>query len=279
MLDRTFLHLPGYSHRRERRLWGSGVRDWESFLDRFRDSPFHKQQCTILDRSKVALRDNDGNFFGDMLPNDETWRCLPHFRRIAYLDIETTGLAPDSDYVTVIGVYDGEKTYSYIHGINLDRFRDDIAQYDMVVTFNGSQFDIPFLKKHIPGVKIPRLHSDLRFVFASLDVRGGLKRIEQQFGFKRDEDIRNMNGYAAVILWQQYLKSGSKEVLDRLVRYNAADIHNLKTLLEWAYKEKRARTGFDEPPPVSNCEIPPVGNGGSPPTDRGLRSRDGSNRV
>jgi len=246
MLEGTFVHLPNIDTRRERRLWAGGIHSWEGFLERFGKSPFHRLQCSTIESSREALKHGDGDFFADALPDDEAWRCFPHFKKIAYLDIETTGLAPDSDYVTVIGVFDGAKTHSYVHGINLDRFRDDIAEYDMVVTFNGSQFDIPFLKKHIPGVKIPLLHADLRFILASLDVRGGLKKIERQFGFERDDDIRNMNGYSAVLLWQSYLRSKDESVLDRLVRYNSADIGNLEKLMGWAYKEKRARTGFDD---------------------------------
>ena len=35
-------------------------------------------------------------------------------------------------------------------------------------------------------------------------------------------------------------------MLDSLFRYNAADISNLKKLMEWTYTEKRLQTGFDE---------------------------------
>jgi hypothetical protein len=167
MLDRTFLHLPGYSYRRERRLWTSGVLTWDDFLARFSDSRFHKLQCTIMESSRDALKHNNGNYFGDIMPRDESWRCFPHFKKIAYLDIETTGLGHQKDYVTVVGVFDGSKTHSFIHGINLDDFTEHIAGYDMVVTFNGSMFDIPFLKKKTPDMKIPRLHADLRFILAS----------------------------------------------------------------------------------------------------------------
>ncbi|MFZ5500775.1 MAG: ribonuclease H-like domain-containing protein, partial [Candidatus Micrarchaeota archaeon] len=151
-----------------------------------------------------------------------------------------------NDHLTVVGIFDGKDTHSYIHGKNMEQFAKDISSYDMVVTFNGSMFDIPFLKSHIPGLKMPRLHADLRFILASLNVRGGLKRIEQQFGLEREDDLKGMNGYDAVLLWRRYRKSGDEGALDKLVRYNAADISNLKALMGWAYKEKRGRTGFDD---------------------------------
>jgi uncharacterized protein YprB with RNaseH-like and TPR domain len=246
MLEHTFIHLPDFGPRRERRLWERGISSWDDFIARFGSSPYHKSYCSRIAGSRHALRANDPDFFAGALPSSETWRAFPHFRKIAYLDIETTGLAPATDYTTVIGVYDGKRVHSYVHGDNLDDFAADISDYDMVVTFNGSMFDLPFLRKSIPGVKIPRLHSDLRFLLASLGVRGGLKKIEQAFGLEREGDIKGMTGYDAVLLWQRYMKRGEKGALERLVRYNAADISNLKTLMEWAYKEKRVRTGFDE---------------------------------
>ena len=246
MLENTFIHLPNFGPRRERRLWEYGIFDWDDFLERFSSSQYHRASCSRLASSKYALKAADADFFASALPHDETWRAFPHFKNIAYLDIETTGLAPQTDHVTVIGVFDGEKVHSYIHGKNIDRFHEDIKKYQMVVTFNGSQFDIPFLKKHMSGLRIPHLHVDLRFLLASLNVTGGLKKIETKFGFEREDDLKGLNGYDAVKMWQRYKRYNDNNVLDRLVRYNAADISNLKKLLEWAYKEKRARTGFDD---------------------------------
>lgn len=245
MLENTFIHLPNFGPRRERRLWSLGIRSWDDFLGRFGSSPFHRQQCSLLASSKYALALGDAEYFAAALPPSETWRAFPHFRNAAYLDIETTGLAPETDHVTVIGVFDGKKTRSYVHGHNLGEFSRDIRRYDLVVTFNGSMFDLPFIRKHMPAASLPRLHIDLRFLLASLGVRGGLKRIEEQFGFQREPDLKGMNGYDAVLLWQRYKKTGDRAALDRLVRYNAADIENLMKLADWAYGQKRRQTGFD----------------------------------
>ncbi len=245
MLENTFIHLPTFGPNRERVLWSNGIFTWEDFLDHFGSSTRHEHYCSKVSSSVYALKVADGEYFSTTLPSSETWRCFPHFRKIAYLDIETTGLAPQSDYITVIGLFDGESTHSYIHGQNLDDFSKDIEEYDAVVTFNGSLFDIPFLKKAMPGIRIPKLHMDLRFLLASLNIRGGLKKIEQQFGMEREDDLKGLNGYSAVLLWQEYMRKNDKDALDKLVRYNSADIVNLKTLLEWAYKKKRTLTGFD----------------------------------
>jgi len=246
MLEHTFIHLPDFGPRRERRLWESGISAWDDFLSRFNGSPYHKSLCGRIASSSHALKNMDAEFFSRALPRGEAWRAFPSFPKVAYVDIETTGLAPATDYMTVVGVYDGEKVHSYVHGINLEDFTRDIGKYDMVVTFNGSMFDLPFIRKSYPGISLPSLHVDLRFVLASLDVRGGLKKIEQHFSMERESDLKGLNGYDAVLLWQRYIKRKDEAALDKLVRYNAADISNLKRLMEWAYREKRMRTGFDE---------------------------------
>jgi len=245
MLEHTFIHLPDIGPIRERQLWEDGVKTWDDFLARYGDSPNHRHHCKKLASSKYALRLGDANHFADALPSNETWRAFPHFRDAAYLDIETTGLGNGRDYITVIGVYDGKKVHSYVHGDNLFDFKADIQKYDLVVTFNGSQFDLPFIKGGMPGTRLPRLHVDLRFLLASLDITGGLKKIEEKFGMEREDDLKGLNGYDAVKLWQKFKRRGNEAALDKLVRYNAADISNLKNLMEWAYKEKRKRTGFD----------------------------------
>ncbi|MFH1785966.1 MAG: ribonuclease H-like domain-containing protein [Candidatus Micrarchaeota archaeon] len=246
MLEHTFIHLPNFGPRRERRLWSSGISDWDDFLDNFGSSKFHKMFCSKLASSKHALNVGDAEYFANALPSNEAWRSFPHFKKTVYLDIETTGLGKNSDYVTVIGLFDGKEVKSYVHGQNLNDFRGDIRNYDSVVTFNGSIFDLPFIRKSMPGIKLPKLHVDLRFTLASIGVRGGLKKIETQFGYEREDDLKGLNGYDAVLLWQAYKKRNDKHALDKLIRYNAADISNLKKLMEWAYKEKRIRTGFDE---------------------------------
>jgi uncharacterized protein YprB with RNaseH-like and TPR domain len=246
MLENTFVHLPDYGPRRERRLWSKGVLTWDDFLSSFGASPYHRNHASKIASSKAALSASDADYFSQHLPDDERWRCFPHFKRIAYVDIETTGLSPATDYITVAGLYDGKETKSFIYDQNLHLFKDELAKYDVIVTFNGSMFDVPFLRSRIQGLKVPPIHIDLRFLLASLDVRGGLKKIEERFGIAREDDLKGMNGYGAVLIWQAYLRRKDPRALDKLVRYNAADIVNLKTLMEWSYAEKRKRTGFDE---------------------------------
>lgn len=244
MLEHTFIHLPNFGPARERKLWSAGILTWDDYLDQFASSPYHGQQCSIIASSKYALKNLDGSHFARTMPSNEMWRCFPHYRKIAYLDIETTGCT-SNDYITVIGVYDGKKTHSYVKGKNLGQFARDIKKFDMVATFNGSLFDLPFIRREMDA-ELPALHIDLRFLLASLNMTGGLKRIEQKFGLEREDDLQGLTGYDAVLMWRRYRKYHDRGELDRLVRYNAADVCNLETLLNWAYKEKRKGTGIDQ---------------------------------
>ena len=248
MLQNTFIHLHDHGEARERKLWEDGVKTWGDYLESFGKSAMHRHHCKRIASSKYALTLSDAGFFASAMPPNETWRAFPHFERVAYVDIETTGLSATSNDLTVIGLFDGKKVHSYIAGKNLEDFKKDIQGFEMVVTFNGAQFDLPFLKKSMRGLRLPKLHTDLRWVLASLDVAGGLKRIEERFGFVREDDLKGLNGYDAVKLWQRYIRRNDANALDKLVRYNAADISNLKKLMEWAYDEKKKRTGFDAIP-------------------------------
>ena len=244
MLENTFIHIPSIGENKEKKLWDYGVRTWDDYLDRFEKLQHHSLPCKIINESKEATSKRDGSFFGKMLPNNQTWRAVKRFDKIAYVDIETTGLGRGDDYTTVIGLYDGENVKSYIQGKNIHEFLEEIKKYETVVTFNGTLFDLPFIKREFPQVQLPPIHVDLRFTLASLEIKGGLKKIEAQFGLEREDDLKGLTGYDAVLLWKKYKKENDESALDKLIRYNAADIENLKFLLNHAYERKSKILGF-----------------------------------
>jgi uncharacterized protein YprB with RNaseH-like and TPR domain len=129
---------------------------------------------------------------------------------------------------------------SFIKGQNLAEFEDEIAKYSMLVTFNGATFDLPFLRRAFPQVSWDHLHIDLRFVLSSLGHKGGLKAIEMDLGVERDYELHGIGGEDAIYLWQEY-RRGSQEALELLLKYNAADVENLETLLEMAYPRMVAK--------------------------------------
>ena len=180
-------------------------------------------------------------FFIDKLSTADIWRLFSEFNdRAVYLDIETSGLYPGDDEITVIGLYDGRNVHTFVNGRNLAEFETIAASFDLLITFNGSCFDLPFIRRFFPGISLPEAHIDLRFLLKRLGFRGGLKYIEKEFGIPRNPEIEGMDGYEAVKLWQAH-QWGDKDALDLLIKYNTADIINLKPLMEKGYDMMRKR--------------------------------------
>lgn len=237
MLKNTFVHIQGIGPRTERMLWAEGVRTWGDYLARPSPvvSPSRDRlvRCE-LERSLAHL--GEVAYFSRRLQNREAWRLFETFRaRTVYLDIETSGGFEGYDEITVIGLYDGKCTQTFVNGVNLEAFEVALADYDVVVTFNGACFDLPYIKRAFPGITLPAAHIDLRFVLRRLGLSGGLKAIEQRTGLVRESGIEGMDGLDAVRLWAQY-QNGDQSALDRLIQYNTADIIHLEPLMEMGYQ-------------------------------------------
>jgi uncharacterized protein len=245
MLRRTFIHLPGVGPHRERALWQQGILDWDRFLEaaesRLLRQQIYESAVPLVRQSLDAVAAGDPRFFHGRLPSREMWRLYPDFSEQAlFLDIETTGLSPDYNEVTVIGALGGGKLALFIRGFNLDQFPAYIAQFPVLVTFNGSQFDMPFLRAHFPKARLDQAHIDLRFVLRSLGYRGGLKAIERSLGLRRDRTIKDVDGFEAVRLWHRY-RRGDRAALVKLALYNLTDVVNLVELVQIAVRLNHQR--------------------------------------
>ena len=238
MLESTFLHIPRISATTEQKLWRAGATDWHRFLRMDGELPLtHSRKDTItssVKESMRALHDKDGAYFARRLPVQYHWRAYRPFREKAcFLDIETTGLTKGCDIVTVVGIATHDEVRTFVHGRNMDDMVPYLRQFDVVVTFNGRCFDIPFLQRAIPGMPENLLHVDLRFVLRSLGYSGGLKLIERQMGIARDDEIADVDGFEAVRLWYRY-RRGDSGALGTLLAYNIADVENLRVLMDIA---------------------------------------------
>ena len=231
MLTKTFLHIPGVSKEKEAMLWASNITNWQEFLDSG-TSPSIK---SWVEESLEAHNTNNHKFFLSHLPDREHWRVYKEFNH-CFLDIETTGLSKDYHDVTVIGLYNGKESKIFINGKNLDEFPKEIAKYKTIITFNGKCFDVPFLKAKFPEIDFNKFHIDLRYVMKELGFTGGLKKIEKEVGICRDDDLQEISGFDAIRLWHKYQK-GDNDALGLLIKYNIADIENLKTLMDMSYKQ------------------------------------------
>ena len=245
MLERTFLHAPGVGRVTEQALWGAGANSWQAFLEGSGQWPITEAQnasiVSTLNESLVRLENGDFAWFARLLPAQEHWRAVPSFGyQLGFLDIETNG-GQNAEDLTVIGLYDGRTMRQFVAGINLHDFPNAVADTAMLVTFFGTVFDIPFIKRAFPRLSLPQLHVDLCYLFRRVGRKGGLKSIERQLGIVRSSAADGLDGMDAVRLWQEY-RLGRKRSLELLLNYNAEDVKNMAELLQTGYHMIRRQT-------------------------------------
>jgi len=145
----------------------------------------------------------------------------------AYLDIETTF----SGSISVIGIYrpDAGTTQLVGGGVSDLNLYRALAEVDTIVTFNGSSFDLPMIRKRLlADLKAEFAHRDLLYICRRQGLRGGLKVVEQRLGIARA--TAGITGWDAPRLWSRFERYGDRAALDTLLAYNYEDVVNLAVL-------------------------------------------------
>jgi len=154
----------------------------------------------------------------------------------AHLDIETTGLSPLFNEITVLGIHlcNGEDTkFAQLVGerVTPDGISKALARVNIIYTYNGKSFDLPFIHSRL-GINLAKLfeHHDLMYDCWKNNLYGGFKAVEKQLGIERR--LKEVNGYEAVRLWWRYVNDYNEDALNTLLEYNKEDVLNLKVLRE-----------------------------------------------
>ncbi len=181
-------------------------------------------------------------------------------KRAIYFDIETTGLSAQSSYVYLIGcAYQEDGTYYLTQWMCtepseekelLRLFFDKAKKYDLVLHYNGTGFDLPFLEKKakrhclsnplrdLESLDVYAVARKLKTYLPTEDLK--LKSMEQFFGFTRTDTF---SGGDLIEVYAQFLglyrlnemtnHSKEQEVTALghvLLLHNAEDIKNLPSL-------------------------------------------------
>jgi uncharacterized protein YprB with RNaseH-like and TPR domain len=230
-VENSFIPVRGVGERTEQKLWERGVTTWDDFDGTVPGPAPADRVSDFISTARDRLDNGDAAFFGQALPSRCQWRLYETFRdQTCFLDIETTGLSRHRDEVTVVSCHRNGETTTLVRGRDLtrDRLTRQLAGASTLVTFNGAQFDVPFLEESFDiEVEVP--HIDLRYPCKRLDLTGGLKQIERDIGIDRDRP--DLSGRDAVRLWREY-ERGDDNALETLVSYNRDDTANLQQLLE-----------------------------------------------
>lgn len=245
MLRNSFLFIPGIGEKTEREMWNQGFVSWDDVLATPRPAPTNgisaEEVEGHLSRAEQALNERHVSYFASNLPSNEYWRLFPDFQEeTVYLDIESTGLSKVYNTTTVVTTYDGEDIRFFVKGSNLADLAEYLSDYQVLVTYNGKWFDVPFLMEDLPGFteeSVPPVHLDLRSIIRSMGLSGGLKEVEEKLGIERPEHVQQFDGRGATKLWSQFIH-GNDEALRNLIEYNIWDTVNLEIVMAEYIEEK-----------------------------------------
>jgi uncharacterized protein len=182
-----------------------------------------------LENSLNALENHDIFYFTRNFPTKEHWRILHQYQdKLSYFDIETSGLSFYDSEISVISCFHDEQMNTYINGENLDDFLDILQEIELLVSFNGNSFDVPFVQESFNIPTFPCPHIDLRWICFHKGLKGTLKQIEVDCGVYRDHSIQGVDGYEAVLLWEKWKRFSIEKALDKLIEYCEADVYALQ---------------------------------------------------
>jgi uncharacterized protein len=234
MIKKSFIFLEKISNKKEQNIWREGVIYWSDFLKKETIKGIAKEKKNYYNRrikeAQQALLKNDSSFFINKLPAKEMWRLYGYFREeTCFLDLEVDSYGK----IILVGISDYYNSNFFLKNVNLDKslIEKEINKYKLIVTFNGSSFDLPKLKKQM-NIQIDLPHVDLKPLCVNLGLKGGLKEIERKLNLKRPQHLKG----SPVGLWKSFHASGDKEYLDLLIEYNKEDIENLKGVIDKVYE-------------------------------------------
>lgn len=168
--------------------------------------------------------------------------------KILFLDIETTGLSPQTASIYLIGVcYYHENEWNCIQWFAenteaeqdvLNAFFEFAAGYETLIHFNGNQFDLPFILSHCQKFGLTHNFEN----FKGIDIYKRItfckhflqlpnckqKSIEKFLHLKREDTY---NGGELIQIYKEYLANPSQESEHLLVLHNRDDLKGMLEIL------------------------------------------------
>lgn len=248
MLENSLVLISGIGPRKEARLWSSGITSLDEFIDAknlrgiSRNRMAQLQERAMIAKSRILARDY--KWIADALPERDRWRMLSFATdRTAALDIECAriGNARIPVLISVCRSRGGCETLVRGEDLYRDRLDRLLEGVDVLLTFNGSSFDLPLLSER--GFGMARyVHLDLRRYSRRAGLNGGLKRIERTIGIRRPRELEFSTESQASYLWNLWVSKGNRRAIDLLVRYNRQDAESLFPLSNIIYRRLKEKT-------------------------------------
>jgi len=244
LLYSSLMHMPGISLEEENKYWKNGI----SNLSQLREDRYLKDALfddTHPDPILQSIENISNGKIDEIITELKKKSGRSDFYRVAYsypedvmfLDIETTGLSRTYHYITLIGwIINGSYNY-WIPGMDDSVFLNTFKSAKMIVTFNGTKFDCPFLKKKFNDIEVTKKpNMDLMYLCKVFGLMHGQKKIEIQIGFDRPKEVAECDGKEAIVLWYKFL-FGNDSALKDMIIYNFYDISGMMFILDYIFFE------------------------------------------
>ena len=172
---------------------------------------------------------------------------------LGVIDIETTGLNPDQSHFILGGLVvpdsQGKKSLQIFSDSKeeeaslLRSYLSEIKDLDLLISYNGDHFDLPFLNRrikynHIPREELPMFQSfdlyrilDRYSTFRKLLPNLKQKTVETFLGLWTDRSDE-ISGAESVELYHKFLKTGDPAIRDIILLHNKDDILQLSRLMK-----------------------------------------------
>jgi len=167
---------------------------------------------------------------------------------LCIFDIETTGLSPEKDIVISASFCDedGLSLVQYFcdspesEFLLIGKIIEDISKYDAIITYNGRNFDIPFIMKRAKkyglntdalNIKNIDIYRYLKQYWKAAGLLSSLSQssVEKALGLD-EERTDEINGAECIPLYNHYLISGSELDKEKILLHNADDVRQLSRI-------------------------------------------------
>lgn len=170
---------------------------------------------------------------------------------ICFLDIETTGLSRKYNQIYLIGLvfYDIEKNNWHLIQLFADNpkeekeilnnLNDIIPRFDLIVTYNGDSFDLPFIEYRMKYYNMENrlldidsfdIYREIRINSSYLELDNlRLKTVEESLGIYRDDQY---SGKDCIDYYFQYIKTKNSHYKKNILKHNYDDLYYLLEIVE-----------------------------------------------
>lgn len=170
---------------------------------------------------------------------------------VCFLDIETTGFSRKYNVIYLIGIvyYNPHKNIWESRQIFADdkssekdvllKLIDYVKNFDLIITYNGDSFDIPFINTRL---KLYDIDFNL-FSIENFDIYRFIKRnkiylefenyklktVEKNLGIHRDDIY---SGGECIQFYEDYIRTGDQVLLERILQHNYDDLYYLIDIIK-----------------------------------------------